>query len=86
MKIEDPNEDWVVCSDAWKQGLGGVLTQRDHVVCYDSKKLKENERNYATHDLELARILHALKKWRHYLLGRKFEITIDHCGIKHFFG
>ena len=35
-------------------------------------KLKENERNYATHDLELAMIVHALKMWRHYLMGMKF--------------
>ena len=51
LKIVDPNEYFFVCTDACKEGLGGVLNQRDHVVCYESKKLKENERNYATHDL-----------------------------------
>jgi hypothetical protein len=37
LKIVDPNEYFVVCTDACKEGLGGVLNQRDHVVCYESK-------------------------------------------------
>jgi hypothetical protein len=86
LKIADLDEDFVVCTDACKEGLGGVLTQKDHVVCYESRKLKEHERNYATHDLELATIVHALKMWRHYLMGRKFELRTDHCGLKHLFG
>jgi hypothetical protein len=47
--------------------------------------LKEHERNYATHDLELAAIVHALKKWRHYLMGRRFELRTDHNGLKYLF-
>jgi hypothetical protein len=50
LNIADPDEDFFVCIDACKEGLGGVLTQKDHVVCYESRKLKEHERNYATHD------------------------------------
>jgi hypothetical protein len=86
LKIVDPNENFDVCIDACKEGLCGVLSQRDHVVCYESRKLKEDERNYATHDLELATIVHALKMWRHYLMGKKFELIIDHHGLKHLFG
>jgi hypothetical protein len=61
LKIADPAEYFVVCTDACKEGLSVFLTQKDHLVCYESKKLKEQERNYATHDLELAAIVHALK-------------------------
>ena len=53
----------------------------NHVTCYESKKLKEHERNYATHDLELAAIVHA----RHYLMGIQFELRTDHCGMKYLF-
>jgi hypothetical protein len=56
------------------------------VVCYESKKLKEHERNYATHDLELTSIIHALKMWRHCIMVRKFEKWTDHHGLKHLFG
>jgi hypothetical protein len=68
LRIVDPNEDFIVCIDACKEGLGGVLSQNGFVVCYESRKLKEHERHYATHDLELTTIVHALRKWRHYLL------------------
>ena len=56
--------------------------QDNRVICYESRKLKEDEKNYATHDLELGAIVHALKMWRHYLMGRRFELRIDHCGLK----
>lgn len=36
-----------------------------------------------THDLELAAIVHALKMWRHYLLGRKCILMTDHGGLKY---
>jgi hypothetical protein len=48
-------------------------------------KLNEHEVNYVTHDLELATIVHALKMWRHYLLGRKFVLMTDHCGLRYLF-
>jgi hypothetical protein len=86
LKIADLDEDFVLCTNSCKEGLGGVLTQKYHVVCYESKKLKEHEKNYATHDLELATIVYALKMRRHYLMGRKFELRTYHCGLKHFFG
>jgi ribonuclease HI len=74
-----------VCTDACKEGLGGVLSQEGFVVCYESRKLKEHEKNYATHDLELAAIVHALRKWRHYLMGKRFELRTDHNGLKYLF-
>ena len=49
------------------------------------KKLKKHEKKYATHDLELATIVHALNMWRNYLMRRKFELRIDYCGMKYLF-
>ena len=59
--------------------------QYNHMVCYDSRKLKEHEKNYATHDLELASIVHDLKMWRTSLMGRKIELRTNHCGLKYLF-
>ena len=50
LKIADPKKYFVVCIDACNQGLGGVLMQDNYVVCYDSRNLKDHEKNYATHD------------------------------------
>jgi hypothetical protein len=47
--------------------------------------LKDYKRNYATHDLELAAIVNALRKWRHYLMGKRFELRTDHNGLKFLF-
>ena len=52
--------------------------QDGKVVAYGSRQLKEHEKNYATHDLELAAVVMALKMWRHYLYGEKFEVHSDH--------
>jgi hypothetical protein len=84
-RITDMNEDFVVCIDACKEGLGGVLSHNGFVVCYESRKLKDHEKNYATHDLELASIVHNMKKWMHYIMGRRFELRTDHNGLKYLF-
>jgi hypothetical protein len=47
--------------------------------------LKEHERHYATHDLELEARVHALRKWRHYLMGKSFELRTYHNGLKYLF-
>jgi hypothetical protein len=56
-----------------------------HVICYKSRKLNEHEVNYVTHNMELASIMHALKMWRHYLLGRVFLLMTDHSGLRYLF-
>ena len=49
----------------------------------ESRKLKIHENNYATYDLELAAVIHALKMWRHHLIGRKFILMTDNKGLKY---
>ena len=63
LKIVDPFKYFVLCTDACKEGLGGVLIQENYVVAYESRKLKEHKNNYAMNDFELANIIHALKMW-----------------------
>ena len=59
--------------------------QNGKVIAYASRQLKEYERNYPTHDLELAAVVFALKIWRHYLYGERCEIYTDHKSLKYFF-
>jgi hypothetical protein len=59
--------------------------QGGKVVAYASRQLKPHEKNYPTHDLELAAVVHALKIWRHYLIGNKCEIYTDHKSLKYIF-
>ena len=83
LRIADPNKEFVVCTYACNDGLGDVLTQEGHVISYESRKLKIHEKNYATYDLELAAVIHALKMWRHHLIGRKFILMTDNKGLKY---
>ena len=85
LKVADPEKDFVVCIDACEQGLGGVLMQDNHMICYESRKLKEHEKNCATYNLELVTIVNSLNMWRHYLMGRRFELRTDHYGPKYLF-
>jgi hypothetical protein len=41
---------------------------------------------YLTHDLELAVIVHTLKIWRHYLMGKRCELYTDHKSLKYILG
>ena len=77
------NGEFEVYSDASYQGLGCVLMQRGRVIAYASRQLKPHEKNYPTHDLELAAVIFALKIWRHYLYGETFPIFTDHKSLKH---
>jgi hypothetical protein len=59
--------------------------QDGKVVSYASHQLRKHEENYPTHDLELAAVVHALKIWRHYLIGHRYEIYSDHKSLKYIF-
>jgi hypothetical protein len=52
---------------------------------FASRQLKHHERKYPTHDLELASVVHALKVWRHYLMGKHCDVFTDHKSLKYIF-
>jgi hypothetical protein len=62
-----------------------VLMQDGCVVAYASRWLRKHEVNYPTRDLELAVVVHALKIWRHYLMGNRCELYTDHKSLKYIF-
>ncbi|KAI3727700.1 hypothetical protein L6452_16318 [Arctium lappa] len=85
LSLPEGSEYFVVFSDASKMGLGCVLMQRGKVIAYVSRQLKDHEKNYPTHDLELAAVVFALKLWRHYLYGTKCTLFTDHKSLKYIF-
>ncbi|WVZ89586.1 hypothetical protein U9M48_035967, partial [Paspalum notatum var. saurae] len=72
-----------VYCDASSNGLSCVLMQEGRVKAYASRQLRKHEANYPTRDLELAAVVHALKIWRHYLLGNTCHIYTDHKSLKY---
>jgi hypothetical protein len=81
----DNTKPFEVYCDASGTGLGCVLMQDNRVIAYASRALRPHEQNYPTHDLELAAVVHALKIWRHYLMGAHCNIYTDHKSLKYIF-
>jgi hypothetical protein len=79
------NKSFDVYCDASGTGLGCVLMKDNRVISYTSRALRPHEQNYPTHDLELAVVVHALKIWRHYLMGARCNIYTDHKSLKYIF-
>ena len=85
LALPNGKDNFVVYTDASKESWECVLMQNDKVIAYASRNLKSHENNYRTHNLELAAIVFALKKWRHYLYGVTFEVFTDYKSLKYFF-
>ncbi|KAK1670414.1 hypothetical protein QYE76_058573 [Lolium multiflorum] len=83
--LPDLEKEFQVYCDASCQGLGSVFMQGGRVAAYASRQLKKHENNYPMHDLELASVGHALKTWRHYLMGKRCEVFTDHKSLKYIF-
>jgi hypothetical protein len=83
--LPDLTKKFHIYCDASRQGLGCVLMQEGQVVCYASLQLRKHEENYPTHDLELVAVVHALKIWRHSLIGHHCDIYSDHKSLKYIF-
>ncbi|MCH81628.1 hypothetical protein A2U01_0002419, partial [Trifolium medium] len=63
------NEDFIVETDASGTGMGAVLIQQGHPLCYYSKLFCPRMLTASTYVRELCAITSAVKKWRTYLLG-----------------
>jgi hypothetical protein len=85
LTMPDMEKPFSIYCDACSQGLGCVLIQDDHVVVHASRQLRKHEEKYPTHDFELAVVVHALMIWRHYIIGKRCEVYLDHKSLKYIF-
>jgi hypothetical protein len=65
-------------TDASDYAIGAVLTQHGHPGEYHSETLSDTVRKYPTYDKEMYSIVQACQQWKHYILGKKTIIHIDH--------
>jgi hypothetical protein len=83
--MPDMEKLFSIYCDASANGLGCVLMQDGHVVAYASRQLRKHEVHYPTHDSKLAVVVHTLKIWMHYLMGKRCELYTDHKSLKYIF-
>ena len=83
LQLPDPDGEYEVTTDASEDEatVGAVLTQYGHPIAFESKKLNPHQRNYPVHDKEMCAIMHALDRWRPFLLGRHFKVYTDHRSL-----
>ncbi|GBG61642.1 hypothetical protein CBR_g22439 [Chara braunii] len=86
LKLPDLDKPFVVTTDASQYGIGAVLAQQEgkklRPVEYISKKMPSQKLAKSTYEKELYAIYKALTHWRHYLLGRFFDIRTDHQTLR----
>lgn len=70
--------------DASGEGISVVLMQNKHPIAFESCKLTQAERHYPIYDKEMLAIMHALAKFRQYLVCTKFHVKIDHNSLRYF--
>jgi len=82
LRCPDFTRPFVIQCDASAYGIGSVLTQTfddgEHVICYLSRSLSKQERNFTTTERECLSVIWSIEKLRHYLEGTRFTVITDH--------
>lgn len=78
LRYPDFEKIFTLTTDASSYALGAVLSQSNGPIAFASRTLNKHEINYSTVEKELLAIVWAVKQFRHYLYGRKFELKTDH--------
>ena len=81
--------DFILDTDASNFGIGAVISQKidekEHVIAYASRSLSKPERRYCVTRRELLAVVHFVKHFKQFLLGRKFLLRTDHAAIRWLF-
>jgi hypothetical protein len=80
----DFTKTFIVECDASRNDIGVVLMQGGRPLSFESQPLKGKDLHKPIYEKEMMEIIHALKKWHPYLIGRNFKVKNDHDSLKYF--
>ena len=89
LTLPDPTLPFVLVTDASQRAIGAALMQDQGTglqpIAFLSRKLKDTETRYPTHEQELLALVYALKQWDYYLLGTVgHKAYTDHHPLRYF--
>ena len=85
LRIPDPEQPFILETDASIVALGAVLRQGDpgesFPVAFFSIGLTNHDRNYSTYERELLAVVKSCEFFRVFLLGAPFTLRTDHAAL-----
>ena len=82
----DFSKSFILDTDASNDSIGAVLSQKignkEVVIAYASKTMTKSERKYCVTRKEMLALVHFVKYFRHYLIGKRFVVRTDHGSLR----
>ncbi|CAN7067397.1 unnamed protein product [Brassica rapa subsp. trilocularis] len=82
LALPDFAKTFVVETDASNTGIGAVLMQDGHPICYISRALGPRHQGLSVYEKELLAVVYAVQTWSAYLAHKPFIIKTDQQSLK----
>lgn len=83
LALPEFGKDFVIETDASNTGIGAVLMQDNHPICYINRALGPRHQALSVYEKELMAVVHAVQAWSSYLTHRPFLIKTDQKSLKY---
>ena len=81
----DETIPFTVETDASDYAIAATLNQAGRPVAFFSRMLNASERKHSAVEKEAYAIVESLRKWRHFLIGRRFSLLTDQKSVSFMF-